>query len=62
MPDGCFFFQYQAGSSRSSKKSQVAGGFGSGRSVEKIDQVFKGTLISLGFFQICCVYLGISGV
>ena len=54
-------FQYSAGLGRVSKKSQVAGRFGSGRSVEIFDRVLLGTLFSLGFILKCQVFPGISG-
>ena len=43
------FFQYWAGSGWVLKKSWVASGFGSGRSVEIFDWVFPGTLLTFGY-------------
>ena len=36
-----FFFQFWAGWGRVLKKSRAAGGFGSGRSIEIFDRVFR---------------------
>ena len=38
------------------KKSQAAGGFGSGRSDEIFDGVFTGTLFTLGYFRVSWVF------
>ena len=48
------FFQYRAGLGRVLTKSQVAGRFRSGITVEIFDQVFPGTVFT--------VFLGILGI
>ena len=45
-------FHYRAGSGRVLKKSWVAGGFGSCRSVEIFDRVYMGTLFTLEYFRV----------
>ena len=47
-PEG--FFQYRPASAGALKKSQVAGRFGSGISVEIFNRVFPGTFFTLRYF------------
>ena len=54
-------FQYQVGSG-SGQNTGYRVGFGSGRSVEIYDRVFPGILFTLGYFRVCWVFPGMSGI
>ena len=43
-------------------KYRVAGRVGSGRSVKIYDRVFPGICFTLGYFRVCRVFPGMSGI
>ena len=61
-PTSSFFSQYWAGTGQVLKKSWVAGGYRSGRSVEIFDRVFLGNLFTHGHFRTCRVFLCMLGI